>query len=58
MGEVPEDLREANITPIIMKSKRMIQETKSLSSITLVRGGGGNNSRNHFQTQEGQSDLE
>ncbi|RMC13100.1 hypothetical protein DUI87_10631 [Hirundo rustica rustica] len=32
MGEVPEDLREANITPIIMKNKRMIQETKSLSA--------------------------
>lgn len=32
MGEVPEDLREENITPIIMKSKRMIQETKRLSA--------------------------
>lgn len=30
MGEVPEDLREANIIPIIMKNKRKIQETKSL----------------------------
>lgn len=34
MGQVPEDLREANITPIIMKSKKMIQETKSLSALS------------------------
>lgn len=29
MGEVSEDLKEANIIPIIMKNKRKIQETKS-----------------------------
>lgn len=32
MGDIPEDLREANITPIIMKNKRKIQETKSISA--------------------------
>lgn len=53
LEEAPEDQEKANVTPVLRKSKREIQQTIVWSaSPRSLKGDAANNPENHFQTHE------